>query len=227
MKHQEEVEHTISCIDACNLQNPPRRLTPAEQSQLDQHLAGCDECREYGICCSDALDLIDTRDSLTPEMERSLEHHIECCSDCCGAYRIERVIRDVFISEPTISISPDFEQMLAARLNLTPVVSPVVVPPSEESDPITKWGWVIGSLTISLLAAYQLPNLKASSPSLSYVLKVAWAWLASHLTGNVAVVFDSVATLSFPGNMLYTSLMLGLTTMLIGGWAFRTAWQDE
>ncbi len=185
-------DHQIDCTQAVSLNNQKASLTFEERELLNTHLANCYQCREEQLCCAEALQLIDQLPPAEADCNQSLNLHISCCPECLTAKLLEPTLRVAVapICLPTPSLN--FEALLKSKLSIAPLSESVPVKPDiiVQEAPISQWSWVIAAITLALTISAQLPkvySLIASIPNLT--LKFV-AFLASHLTGETAVVYS-------------------------------------
>jgi len=186
--------HDIDCVKATALRNQNNPLTPEENDRLTFHLASCGECREGQICCADALELIDQLPPAEAARNMKLNLHISTCPECGAASILEPDLRRAIAPRALPSPSLDFEAMLASKLDIRPATVYVPSPADviAKDDPVSQWSWAVAAVTLAVVISAQLPKIYSFFTRLPDLFMKFLAFLASHLTGESAVIYSGV-----------------------------------
>jgi len=177
------------------------------------------------ICCKEALELIDAQFPPEGEAAAALEDHVLCCPSCCSAYRLEAPLRDYIapVEMPTPSLG--FEAALMTQIRLAVQEQPV----NEElpaTDFLSRWGWVFGLITLAALLSIKLGSLITAIRWLRVPALTAYAWAASYLRGDAAIVIGKLTPSYLQHNMALVGIMMAVLICIVGVVAVRGAIRD-
>ncbi len=210
----------LDCVKAVRLKNQSAKLTSDEKVLLQSHLENCLECRELQISCNDALDLIDNLSVVSASTNNRLTFHINKCPECRAASILEPSFRTAIAPAilPTPSLS--FEARLASKLSFTPAPArlPAITVQANKVDRVSQWSWAVAAVTLAAVLAAQFPKAYTLYANIQDLSLKALAYIASHLTGEVAVAYSLVKHSSnyfTQGNINLSMIVVLLAVTLI------------
>jgi len=94
------------------------------------------------------------------------------------------------------------------------------------TDFLSRWGWAVGLITLAGLLSVKMGSLLTAVKWLRVPALSAYAWAASYLRGDTAIVISKLTPAYLQHNMALVGAMMAVLVCVVGAFAVRGALKD-